>query len=113
LFYLVLISLLFQALAPGAETFFYSMGDYNPYDAVNQTNEGFLAYLQVVDSQEFPPLVHSLSYGDVESDVFNSSNPGAAQYAERCDQEFQQMGLRGLTIAFSSGKLQYRSLVSN
>ncbi len=79
------------------------MADYNPYDIVNQTNEGFLAYLQTVDGQAYPPLVHSLSYGDIESDIFNASNPGAVEYATRCDQEFQQMGLRGLSVLFSSG----------
>ena len=93
-----------MALAPGAETYFYSMADYNPYNEINGTiNEGFLAYLQIVDSQEYPPLVHSLSYGDVEAEIFNASVNGSVAYGERCDQEFMQMGLRGLTIVFSSG----------
>ena len=48
-------------------TYFYSMGDYNPYNA---NNEGFLAYLYIVGNQTSPPLVHSLSYGDVEADIF-------------------------------------------
>jgi len=72
---------------------------YDPSDPTNATrNEGVLAYLQMVDSQEYPPLVHSLSCGDIESQIFNSSQNGSVEYAQRCDQEFMQMGLRGLTI---------------
>jgi tripeptidyl-peptidase I len=89
-----------MALAPGADTFFYSFSDLNPYNSIN---EGFLAYLYYVGNQSYPPLVHSLSYGDVEANVFNASNPGSASYGERCDQEFMKMGLRGLTVVFSSG----------
>lgn len=93
-----------MALAPGAETYFYSMGNYNPNDPPGHlTNEGFLSYLQVVEMQEYPPLVHSLSYGDIEGEIFNASHRGSVKYGERCDQEFMQMGLRGLTIVFSSG----------
>lgn len=92
-----------MALAPGADTYFYSMGDYNPNNPVNVTlNEGFLAYLQLVANQTYPPLVHSLSYGDVEAVIFNSSNPYPG-YGYSCDAEFMKMGLRGLTVVFSSG----------
>ena len=94
----------FQALAPGADTYFYSMIDYNPNDPVNTTlNEGFLEYLLTVNNQTNPPWVHSLSYGDVEADIFNSSHDGSINYGQRCDQEFMKMGLRGLTVVFSSG----------
>jgi tripeptidyl-peptidase-1 len=94
-----------MALAPGAETYFYSMADYNPNDPLNATskNEGFLQYLWTVDQQEFPPLVHSLSYGDIENVIFNASHNGSVLYGDRCNQEFIQMGLRGLTVLFSSG----------
>ena len=87
-----------MGLAQGAETYFYSFGDLNPYDS---NNEGFLSYLYYVGNQTNPPLVHSLSYGDVEAQVFNASNPGSSEYGYRCDQEFQKMGLRGLTVLFS------------
>ena len=95
-----------MALAPGADTFFYSM-----YDNVSSpspwggpiSNEGFLSYLYVVSNQTNPPLVHSLSYGDIEANVFNASTPGAVEYGMRCDQEFLNMGLRGLSVLFSSG----------
>ena len=90
----------YQALAPNADTFFYSFSDLNPYDS---NNEGFLAYLTYVSNQANPPLVHSLSYGDQESAVFNASNPGSVDYGNRCDQEFMKMGLRGLSVLFSSG----------
>jgi tripeptidyl-peptidase-1 len=89
-----------QALAPNASTFFYSFSDLNPYDPIN---EGFLAYLTYVGGQPFPPLVHSLSYGDDLANIFNASNPGSSNYGERCDQEFMKMGLRGITFLFSSG----------
>jgi tripeptidyl-peptidase-1 len=89
-----------QALAPNASTFFYSFSDLNPYDT---NNEGFLAYLTYVSNQAYPPLVHSLSYGDQESTVFNTSNPGSVDYGQRCDQEFMKMGLRGMSLLFSSG----------
>ena len=95
-----------MALAPGADTFFYSFGDLvsdpSPWDGpIN--NEGFLSYLYVVGNQTNPPLVHSLSYGDIEANVFNASTPGAVEYGMRCDQEFLNMGLRGLSVIFSSG----------
>ena len=89
-----------MAMAPNADTYFYSMGDLNPEDS---SNEGFLSYLYIVGNQTYPPLVHSLSYGDVEAAVFNESNPDAYEYGERCDQQFALMGLRGLTLLFSSG----------
>jgi len=89
-----------MALAPNANTYFYSFSDLNPYDPIN---EGFLAYLTYVSNQESPPLVHSLSYGDQESNIFNASNNGSIIYGNRCDQEFMKMGLRGLTVVFSSG----------
>lgn len=92
-----------MALAPGADTFFYSMRDYNPFDGQNHTNEGFLAYLTYVSRQTNPPLVHSLSYGDNEADVFNQSNPNAIAYANACDQAFMTLGMQGLTFLFSSG----------
>jgi hypothetical protein len=62
-----------MALAPGADTYFYSMAETNPY---SPSNEGFLAYLTLVANQTHPPLVHSLSYGDVEAVVFNETQSG-------------------------------------
>jgi tripeptidyl-peptidase-1 len=81
------------------------MGDYNPNDPVNATtqNEGFLEYLYTVDKQAYPPLVQSLSYGDQEAEIFNTTHNGSYEYGTRCNEEFMQMGLRGLTVVFSSG----------
>lgn len=96
-----------MALAPKAATYFYSMNESNPTDPAGtkkeDSNEGFLTYLELVDSQEYPPLVHSLSYGDVEAQVYNLSRNSTAEYVTRCNEEFMQMGLRGLTVLFSSG----------
>ena len=72
-----------MALAPGADTFYYSFSDLNPF---NPANEGFLAYLYFVGDQAYPPLVHSLSYGDIEQNVFNASQPGSVEYGRRCDE---------------------------
>ena len=87
-----------MGIAQNAPTFFYSFSNLNPYDPIN---EGFLTYLYYVGNQSYPPLVQSLSYGDVEANIFNASNPGSAQYGESCDQEFMKMGLRGISVLFS------------
>ena len=81
------------------------MADYNPTNpkSDNKTNEGFLSFVQLVSTQEYPPLVFSLSYGDVEATIFNASNNGSIAYATKVDEEFMKMGLRGLTVLFSSG----------
>ena len=103
--YFVTVSVAFfrsfaQALAPNADTFFYSFSDLNPYDPIN---EGFLAYLYYVGNQTNPPLVHSISYGDTEANIFNASNPGSIEYGTSCDQQFMKLGLRGVTVLISSG----------
>ena len=77
-----------MALAPGAQTYFYSLSDLNPY---SQENEGFLAWVTMLGNEEAPPLVHSLSYGDVEASIFNASAPGAREYAARVDDECVKM----------------------
>ena len=53
--------------------------------------------------QDSPPLVQSLSYGDVEMSVFPDDNNDAYDYGTRCDEEFMQLGLRGVTILVASG----------
>eukprot|EP01041_Mallomonas_annulata_P010987 gene10987-22952_t len=81
-------------------TYMYSMKDLNPYSS---ENEGFLSYLWVVGNQTHPPLVHSMSYGDIEADVFNGNTPGAVAYGLRVELEFVKMGLRGLSVLFATG----------
>ena len=72
-----------MGLAPGAVTSFYSIDSLNPYSS---ENENFLVWLYMVGNQTDPPLVQSLSYGDLEANIFNSSNSGSSEYADRCDQ---------------------------
>jgi subtilase family serine protease len=90
-----------MALAPNADTYFYSFSDLNPN---SPGDEGFLAYLTYVGAERNPPLVHSLSYGDVESEIFgtDSTSPDPT-YGSRCDLEFLKLGLRGVSVIFSSG----------
>ena len=45
-----------------------------------------------------PPLVHSISYGEPEQDMFSS-------IMDRANQEFQLLGARGITIISTSGDL--------
>lgn len=47
--------------------------------------------------------MQSLSYGDVEASVFSTDNQDAYDYGTRCDEEFMQLGLRGVTILVASG----------
>jgi len=89
-----------MSIARNASTFFYSYSNLSQFDSAN---EGFLAWLDTVSTQPFPPLVFSLSYGDIEATVFNASNPGSIAYGQACDQQFMLMGVRGLTVLVSSG----------
>lgn len=91
-----------MALAPGAPTYFYSYSELNPANP-EYNNEGFLSYLTDVNNMADIALVQSLSYGDLESSVFDTTNSSAYEYGTRCDQEFQKLGLRGVTVLFSSG----------
>jgi subtilase family serine protease len=88
-----------MGMAPEVPTFFYGYSDLNPY---TPENEGFLTWLVDMGGEDDPPLVHSLSYGDVEADVFNTTN-GAAPYAARVDLEFAKLSARGLSIIVASG----------
>ena len=86
-----------MGMAPEVPTYFYSYSDLNPY---TPENEGFLTWLVTMAGEQNPPLVHSLSYGDVEADVFNSTN-GAAPYAARVDLEFAKLSARGMPCVAS------------
>lgn len=89
-----------MGLAPGAPTYFYSIDTLNPY---SPENEGFLTWLYFVGNETNPPLVQSLSYGDVEASVFPPNNQSAYDYGVRCDDEFMLLGMRGISILVSSG----------
>lgn len=56
---------------------------YTIHALLPQIFAGFLAYLFFVGNEPYPPLVHSLSYGDVEQNVFNASVPGSVEYGRR------------------------------
>ena len=91
---------LLQGLAVGARTSFYNYDEANPYSS---ENEGFLDFCNTVSKQTTPPLVFSVSYGDVEASIFNATEPGSSAYGFAVDEQFAIMGLRGITVAFSSG----------
>lgn len=80
-------------MALGAETFVYSV-------SINDTiNEGFLSYVQFVNGQPYPPLVHSVSWNALEEEAFSipKENETETVFAKRTDLEFAKMGLRGNT----------------
>ena len=85
-------------MAPGVHTEFWSFGgrrDQNlPASSVNQ--EPFLDYFVALASHEDPPLVHSVSYDDLDLDV-------PAAYRERLDLEFAKAGARGISLLFAAG----------
>ena len=57
LFYFLYLHLLlaFQALAPGAETFYYSFSDLNPYDSSNEGGTD-ISYNLIYDLKHFSYL---------------------------------------------------------
>ncbi|KAH0836443.1 peptidase S8/S53 domain-containing protein [Lanmaoa asiatica] len=79
---------------------FYSTGGSPPYipDAVTptDTNEPYLNWLDYVSSQEYLPQTISTSYGDDEQTV-------PYTYATRVCGGFAALGVRGISLLFSSG----------
>ena len=88
------------AMAPNATTRFYSYSSLNPY---SHENEGFLTWLLDLAAEESPPAVHSLSYGDIESTIYDASNASALEYARRMDLEFAKLAARGVSVLVASG----------
>jgi len=62
----------------------------------NPGNEPFLVWLYGLGNTTTVPWIFSMSYGDNENTV-------VPNYALRVNQEFQKMGLRGITLLASSG----------
>ena len=58
--------------------------------------EPFLSWLLTLSSLESPPLVHSISYGDMEEQL-------PRWYMQRINREFMKLALRGVTIIFPAG----------
>jgi tripeptidyl-peptidase I len=79
-------------MAVNASTWFWSTAGRNPY---SRENEPFLEWLTGVADRADAPKVWSISYGDVESTI-------PKDYADRVNAEFQKMGLRGMSLMFSS-----------
>lgn len=62
----------------------------------NGGQEDFLTWVLELVNNTGTPLVHSVSYGDLESSVDVS-------FMERVDQEFIKLGISGRTLLFASG----------
>ena len=62
----------------------------------NKENEPFMTWLAAIDDLKDPAWVYSTSYGDNEGGVLLS-------YAESCNDAFIKLGIRGITLFFSSG----------
>jgi len=62
----------------------------------NPGNEPFLVWLYGLGNTSMVPLIFSMSYGDNENTVIPN-------YALRVNQEFQKMGVRGISLLASSG----------
>lgn len=72
-------------------TWFISVSTYS-----NGKQEDFLSWLTLLTNTSDAPLVHSGSYGDVESTIDSA-------YIHRCENEFKKLGISGRTILFAAG----------
>jgi len=82
-----------SAMAHGSDfSFIYTAGR----SPKNPENEPFLVFVQTLSNQTNVPYVISTSYGDDENTV-------DVDYAKRLSSEFSKIGLRGVSILFSSG----------
>jgi len=79
-----------MGVAPCAESWFYSLKDFNFYNDL----ETWLTFL--ADTPD-APWVWSVSYGEYEQ------NAPSLSYQLRSDQEYMALGVRGLSIIISSG----------
>lgn len=78
-----------MGMAQGADTTYWYIDD-------TKSAEPFLTWIQDVSSTKQPPLVHSISYGEIETDVTST-------ILEAFDTEAAKLGARGVTILVSSG----------
>ena len=56
----------------------------------------FLQYTQLVNSQNQPPLVHSISYGEYGGSYDNTTD-------QQFSYELQKMGISGISVLLASG----------
>lgn len=60
------------------------------------SSDSFLAWIKAVSATENPPLVHSISYGSIETEL-------PAFFAKQFNTEAQKLGVQGVSILVSSG----------
>jgi tripeptidyl-peptidase-1 len=78
------------SIGQGATTWWISDDD------THDKQEPFLAWLVQMSNTSDTPVVHSVSYADLEPGVDRA-------YAQRCDLEFMKAGVRGISILVASG----------
>jgi subtilase family serine protease len=81
-----------MGVAAGADTWFWSLAGRNHHTH----EEPFLAWVMQLSNYSDCPLVHSVSYGDDETEF-------TLHYINRLNVEFIKLGLRGVSILFASG----------
>lgn len=74
-----------MGVATNIPTTFWSLNQYSLYDWIEQ-----------VAGTAYPPLIHSVSYGNDEAQ-------NGKAYMDKTNQEFAKMGVRGITVLFASG----------
>jgi subtilase family serine protease len=74
----------------GIDMWFWSIAQNAP------NNEPFAEWVSEIASTATVPYIHTTSYGGSEADE-------SPAYLLRMDEEFQKMGLRGLTVLFAAG----------
>jgi tripeptidyl-peptidase-1 len=77
------------AVAQNAQTTFWSIANSDPYP--------FLDWAIAVGNTPNPPLVHSISYGDIEAE----GSPVTVM--QRFNTEVQKLGVRGVSVIVASG----------
>lgn len=79
------------ATGHNVSTWFISTSTYS-----NNKQEDFMSWLVYLSNTTDAPLVHSVSYGDIEATIDK-------QYLTRTEDEFTKLGISGRTLLFASG----------
>lgn len=89
-----------MGVALDAPMYFWSVSNREAREHNNNINSGsqepFLSWLFDLNDANHPPLIQSVSYGDLEQEIKDI-------YAERLNFEFAKNGLRGVTIVVAAG----------
>lgn len=78
-----------MGVAPNVPTWFWSNPDFDFFHDLS-------SFVNQVSDTENPPYVFSIAYSEYTEEA-------ADKYKDRLNSEFQKLGLRGLTLIFSSG----------